>query len=211
MDTMDGTQRLDAFTDGVFAISITVLVLELQVPHLNASNSFGDALLQQWPQYFSYFISFLNIGIVWANHHEMFRFIKRADHIFLVINVFFLMTLTLIPFSTSLLAEYLKEHNHQLAVTAFYTGNWLLNALFINAIWLYALKNNLMDDRCNLEAVRFQTRGFHVGLLLISIGFVCSFFWYPAGLALVTLVNVLFMLPGTKRPFYRAGSSDVSN
>jgi uncharacterized membrane protein len=200
----EGTQRLEAFSDGVFAISITLLVITLQIPHLRdpIKDSLGAALLGWWPQYLSFFISFLNVGIVWANHHEMFRFIKRSNHIFLLINLFLLMFITLMPYSTSLLGEYLKENGNQIPATAVYSGTLLGMAVMFNAVWLYAVKRQLIDDRCNLEAVGFMTRSHLLGPLLFGIAFILAFIWYPATLILDTLASVLFLMPTTSRPIY---------
>lgn len=200
----EGTQRLEAFSDGVFAISITLLAISLAVPHLENSvnESLSHALLNQWPQYLSFFISFLNVGIVWANHHEMFRFIKRSNHIFLLINLFLLMFITLMPYSTSLLGEYLRVRGNQIPATAVYSGTLFGMALLFNAVWLYAVRAKFIDDRCNPEAIGFMTRSHLLGPLLFGIAFILAFLWYPATLILDTLVSILFLLPNTSRPIY---------
>jgi uncharacterized membrane protein len=88
------TSRIEAFSDGVFAIAITLLVIEIGVPHLGdepeGTTLFG-ALVDRWPSYLGYVISFLVIGTVWANHHNRFRFIVRSDHVLLFLNTLFLM------------------------------------------------------------------------------------------------------------------------
>lgn len=198
------TQRLEAFSDGVFSISITLLVISLVVPHLRdpMHDSLSKALADQWPQYFSFFISFLNVGIVWANHHEMFRFIKRSNHIFLLINLFLLMFITLMPYSTSLLGQYLRENANQVTATAVYSGTLFGMAIMFNAVWLYAVKNELINAECNPEAVAFLTRSHLMGPLLFGIAFLFTFIWYPGALMLDTLASLLFLLPSTKRPIY---------
>jgi uncharacterized membrane protein len=106
------TGRIEAFSDGVFAIAITLLVLEVRVPHLKDApigTTLLGALIEQWPSYLGYAMSFLIIGIIWANHHNRFKYIKRSDHILLTLNTFFLMCVSFIPFPTALLAEYIRE------------------------------------------------------------------------------------------------------
>ena len=99
--------RIEAFSDGVFAIAITLLVIEIGVPHIQGEGTtLSHALLEQWPSYLGYAISFLQIGVIWANHHNRFRFIARSDHILLFLNILFLMCVAFIPFPTALLAEY---------------------------------------------------------------------------------------------------------
>lgn len=104
------TNRIEAFSDAVMAIAITLLVIELAVPHLKdypeGTTLFG-ALLEQWPSYVAYAISFLVLGETWANHHNRFRYIARTDHVLLFLNLLFLMFYALTPFSAALLAEYI--------------------------------------------------------------------------------------------------------
>jgi len=106
------TARVEAFSDGVFAIAITLLVLEIRVPPVDTT-AHGHTLLlalgRLWPSYLGYALSFVTIGIMWANHHSIFRYIRRADRYFVLINVMFLMCISFLPFPTALLAEYLPE------------------------------------------------------------------------------------------------------
>jgi uncharacterized membrane protein len=102
----DDTARTEAFSDGVFAIAITLLVLDIKVPHdLPENTSLLRALLNQWPIYMAFLTSFATIGIMWLNHHRMFRYIRRVDHWFLVLNGLLLLGVTFVPFPTSLAAE----------------------------------------------------------------------------------------------------------
>jgi hypothetical protein len=104
------TQRIEAFSDGVFAIAITLLVLEIKVPQLQTPTPSGEplslrtALFQLWPSYFGYIFSFVMIGIYWANHHYIFHLYRHSDHIFALLNVLFLMCSFFLPFPTAILA-----------------------------------------------------------------------------------------------------------
>jgi uncharacterized membrane protein len=100
------TTRLEMFSDGVFAIAITLLVLEIRVPHVGEGESLVVALLGLWPSYLGYAVSFLQIGVIWANHHNRFRLLERSDHVLLFLNILFLLCVAFIPFPTALLAEY---------------------------------------------------------------------------------------------------------
>ncbi|MGI8405315.1 MAG: TMEM175 family protein [Thermomicrobiales bacterium] len=117
-----GTERLLAFSDGVFAIAITLLVLDIGVP--NVEHGVISKLLQQWPSYLGYVLSFFVIGIIWAQHHEMFTQIRRSNHVFVMINVIFLMWVAFLPFPTALLSEGLTHSDAagRRAVVAIYTG-----------------------------------------------------------------------------------------
>src|SRR3989337_2809161 len=88
-----GTSRLEIFTDGVFAITITILVIVIGIPRATAIGNQGlyTVLVRQWPAFLSYIISFLYVGILWANHHDMFTFIRRSNHVYRMLNVAFLM------------------------------------------------------------------------------------------------------------------------
>jgi TMEM175 potassium channel family protein len=103
------TARLEAFSDGVFAIAITLLVLDLDVPEPDTlhGGSLAQALAHQWPAYFAYLVSFLVIGIIWINHHTMCALSRQVDRRTLFANLFLLLTVSVIPFPTRLLAAYL--------------------------------------------------------------------------------------------------------
>jgi uncharacterized membrane protein len=102
------TGRLETFADSVMAIAITLLILDVRVPVLLHGESLAHALGHAWPSYASYATSFLVIGIIWVNHHRMFKLIERTDHAFLMINVVFLMVVSFIPFPTALVAAALS-------------------------------------------------------------------------------------------------------
>src|SRR5207302_7293470 len=102
------TSRLETFADGVMAIAITLLILEVRVPHV-AGARLGHELAHQWPSYAGYLVSFLTIGIIWVNHHHMFKLIERIDHGFLMLNVVFLIPIAFLPFPTALVADYIRD------------------------------------------------------------------------------------------------------
>jgi uncharacterized membrane protein len=120
------TTRLEAFSDGVFAIAITLLVLEIHVPGPGSGESLGHKLLAQWPSYAAFVVSFLTIGIIWINHHAMIRRLRQADHSILVWNLLLLMTVSVLPFTTALMAAYLKESDGESLAAAVYSGSFLL-------------------------------------------------------------------------------------
>ena len=100
---------LETFSDGVFAIAITLLIIEIGVPVVDSDESLSDALWHLWPAIGAYILSFLTIGIYWANHNAFFRLFVRTDHIFLMLNVVFLMCIAFVPFPTAVLGEYLDD------------------------------------------------------------------------------------------------------
>ena len=120
--------RLEAFSDGVLAVAITLLVLDIKVPApvSESGATLGHALLKQWPIYAAYATSFITIGIIWINHHAMLSRLRLADHGVLVLNLFLLMSIGVLPFATSLLSAYLKESQGQHLAAALYSASLLL-------------------------------------------------------------------------------------
>ena len=117
--------RLEAFSDGVFAIAITLLVLDIHVPE-PGSGELGHELLAQWPSYAAYVITFLTIGIIWINHHAAFSRLRNVDHSILMLNLVLLLTVSVLPFTTSLMAAYLKEGSGERLAAGVYGASFLV-------------------------------------------------------------------------------------
>src|SRR5918993_840126 len=179
------TDRIEAFSDGVFAIAITLLVIEIGVPHVEDEGTpLSGALVEQWPSYLGYIISFLQIGVIWANHHNRFRFIARSDHGLLFLNILFLMCVAFIPFPTALLAEYLQGTERTTA-GAVYAGTLAVTAIFFTLLWLYAADNyRLVDRSLDPYLLRAMTRRYLAGTLVYLFAFVLSLINVTASLAL---------------------------
>ena len=129
-ETPSDTARLETFSDGVIAIAITLLVLEITVPAITGDDSLGHELLKEWPSYLGYVVSFLTLGTMWINHHNRFRYIARVNQSLLSLNTLLLMTIAFLPFSTALLAEYITgTHSQQVIAIAVYTGTLTANAV----------------------------------------------------------------------------------
>jgi uncharacterized membrane protein len=125
--------RLEAFSDGVFAIAITLLVLDIHVPE-PGSGSLGHELLAQWPSYAAYVISFLTIGIIWINHHAIFARLRAVDHSVLIWNLGVLLSVGILPFTTSLMATYLKESSGESLAAAIYGASFFfMGMIFVGA------------------------------------------------------------------------------
>jgi len=164
------TQRLEAFSDGVFAIAITLLIIEIGVPHVDTSKSLTHALLHLWPSYFGYVVSFLTIGVMWINHHHMFKDIIRADHTLLVLNLLLLLGIAFVPFPTAVVAEYLRHGEHRLEATLTYGTTFTVIAVFFNALWLYAsLGMRHIDEHVSETRVRSRTVRYLPGPALYAI------------------------------------------
>ena len=191
------TGRIEAFSDGVFAIAITLLVLDIKVPReLPESAQLLDALLAQWPAYFAFVTSFATIGIMWINHHRLFNLIKRSDQMLLVLNGLLLLGITFVPFPTALVAEYIGHPDERVAALV-YNGTFVVTAILFNVLWHYAAyKNRLLDPRSDPRAVQSITRQYAFGPLIYLVAFGLAFFSATASLALNMLLALFFALPG---------------
>ncbi len=188
------TNRLESFSDGVSAVAITLLVLNMHIPAVSDETGLARALLQ-WPTYLSYFASFLMIGIIWANHHYLFTWIKRTDHGLLLINTIFLMSLVLIPFATDVLTTYPKLT----AAALFYSAILFLTALLFNAIWWYALKDHrLVDKKLPNKLARAITRTYLWAPLLYLLSLVISLINVEASLLFDILTAFLYTWPADR-------------
>ena len=166
MTDRTNTSRLEAFCDGVFAIAITLLVIEIHVPHADEVARLGGlwpALGARWPSYLGYTISFLTIGIMWANHHAVLEYVRRADRSFLLINVAFLMTVAFLPFPTAVLAEYVVHPAERVAATAFYGIALFVIAIGFNALWLVGIRDRSRLGHADPEAMNTITRRYRMG------------------------------------------------
>lgn len=124
------TTRLEAFSDGVFAIALTLLVLDLKVPHLddNSTHLVGalkQVLWKHWPEYFAFVTSFCSVLIMWTHHHTLIRIVRRYDSLLLFANGFWLLSVTIVPFPTALVADYLLTPGAKVAASV-YAGTFVL-------------------------------------------------------------------------------------
>ena len=149
------TGRVEAFSDGVFAVAITLLVLNIHgLP--NPSNPIPDAdlwnlLRDQWPIYLAFVTSFATIGVMWINHHRLFTHIKRVDTNLFALNLLLLLVIVFIPFPTALLASYITHPEYHYAALL-YSATDILLAISFNLLWRYAShKNRLLDENVDQE------------------------------------------------------------
>jgi uncharacterized membrane protein len=158
------TDRLETFADGVFAIAATLLIISVdsRVGSPTGANLRHD-LLAAWPSYVAYVVSFMTIGIIWANHHTVMNQIDRSDRTFLILTVGFLMVVAFIPFPTRLVAEYLHKDGAG-AATVTYGITLTLTAVMFNAIWFYAARGaRLLRADADEHTVRGISKTFVLG------------------------------------------------
>jgi uncharacterized membrane protein len=175
------SRRLEALSDGVFAIAITLLVLDLGVPAREEldQGGLGAALAHQWPAYFAYLVSFLVIGIIWVNHHTMFSKVNLVDRPVLFANLALLLVVSVIPFRTRLLGEYLTAGADAHTAAAIYSSIMLAMGLAYSVLWITVTRDvGLPHDHVDPIASRAALRRFGLGnvayLATIGLSFVSA-------------------------------------
>lgn len=159
------TGRIEAFSDGVFAIAITLLVLDLKVPQLEAPSvaTLSSALFRQWPSYLSFLTSFATILIMWVNHHTIFKFVHKSDTLFLFVNGFLLLLVTVVPFPTALVADYLTTPAAAIAC-ATYAGIFVVINIAYNLLWWTAsYQHRLLKPNVASSVRKKLTRNYLLG------------------------------------------------
>jgi TMEM175 potassium channel family protein len=174
--------RLEAFSDGVFAIAITLLVLDLHAPEPASvgDDGLGAALAHAWPSYFAYLVSFLVIGIIWINHHRMFSMVRRVDRPVLFVNLALLLFVSALPFPTRLLADYLTAGGDSAHVAAaVYSATMFAIGTAFTSLWLVLTRDaGLLHQHIDGPASRNALWRFSVGglvyILTIGLSFVSA-------------------------------------
>jgi uncharacterized membrane protein len=203
------TNRLEAFSDGVFAIAITLLVLNIRIPE---TSNLRVELGRQWPSYLAYLLSFVTILNLWVNHHNMFAYISRTDHWFLFLNGLLLMGVCILPFPTALLAQYFPTQN-QVTATLVYAGIFTYNGLSYYVFWMYASTNmRLLDKRLDPIKIRQLSRRYFTNPPLYVAALILAFFYPLATLIIYFLLMLFYMLPALSLPgpekMYRVDTAD---
>jgi len=190
-----GPERVEAFSDGVFAIAITLLVLEIQLPSLGENpspESLLNSLGSLWPSYIGYLVSFLTIGNAWINHHNLFRLVGRVSHSLMITNLLLLMAIGFLPFPTALLADTLGKPGEQVGVVV-YAGVFVFTAVMFNLLWL-SVKKVLKPGvpRSVIEAIN---RSYLLGPPISAAALVIAFVNPTIGILVIGGLMVLYLLP----------------
>jgi uncharacterized membrane protein len=190
--------RIEFLNDGVFAIVMTLLVLEIAVPQLSHSEAQVELprrLLELWPLLLSYVTSFMILGLFWIIHEDMFHHIKRANRIFLWLNILYLMLIAFIPFSTSLVGEY---GDQQISVVI-YGINIVVAAFWMNMQWWYATKDHhLVDSDLDPTIITTMSRHLLVGPITYLIAVVLSFASVQISLVMYIAIPLYYLIPARR-------------
>jgi uncharacterized membrane protein len=151
------TNRLESFSDGVIAVAITLLVLDIGVPGIHHAGTLAHALLDNWQYYLAYVTSFITIGIIWINHHVMIGRLREADHTILILNLLLLMCIGVLPFTTSLLTTYIRQGRGDHLAAGVYAGSLLLMSIAFATLNRHILlrKAHRLRDELSEERRRY--------------------------------------------------------
>ena len=187
------TARVVAFSDGVFAISITLLVLEIGPPTDEESLLCG--LVDLWPSYLAYAVTFLFVGQVWANHHVMFDHIRAADRLVLLLNTLLLMVVAFLPFATSVLADALRDGHDERTAVVFYGIAFAVTALTFNGVWQYTRRHGLLSEALGSAGATAIGRRFQLALAWLATGALLGAALPVLGVAVIVAFNAYYWLP----------------
>jgi uncharacterized membrane protein len=204
--TRGNIARLEAFSDGVFAIAITLLILDIRSPILPAPVApdypaddmaawLGARLGAMWPSYVAYFMSFAVIFVMWVNHHRIFTIVRRTEHAFLFWNGLLLMLVSIVPFPTELLAKYFLTPAAKVAALV-YAGHGVSIALAFTGLWRYAVRRpHLLMPGSEKEVAQLSAQ-YRFGPLMYLVAFGLAFVSAWASIGLCLLFAVFFSFQG---------------
>ncbi len=197
-ESMMSSGRISSLSDGVFAVAMTLLVVNLNIPeNIRLSDTeLHVVLMNQTSRFSNYIISFLLTAVFWISHHRQHHYIKRTDTVHLWINIFILMFIVLVPFSTSLTGDY----GGSTTAEVFFAGNMMIVGLLFRANWVYAIRNHrLIETNTSKEIIAdgmWRCSLFNViSLMAVVFAFVIpkwsslAYLLFPAGIYLRHLVR----------------------
>jgi len=188
------TGRLEAFSDGVFAIAVTLLILDVAVPAGSGSDLLG-AVGDQWPTYLAYLVSFSTIGAVWLAHSVITEYLDRADAVFVRLNLLLLLVVSFLPFPTRLIAEYHAESSAERVAVTIYGVNLLLASVLVAVLWRYAIREHLLRPDAGDDDVKLLTQRLTPGLAAYVVLIALGLFLPAVAVIGYLVIAVYFIVP----------------
>ncbi|MCF0039907.1 TMEM175 family protein [Dyadobacter fanqingshengii] len=187
------TDRLEYFSDAVLAIAATLLATELPKPE--TGTDLLQQLIQEWPHYAAFAASFLFICIAWSNHHNMYIYIKQTNQHLLILNVLFLMFVTLQSFTTGLLARHVGKPDERTAALIYHTTLVLMTLLY-NCVWWYAIrKKDLLEENADPKLIQFLTKEYAIAPALHLAALIICLWSVAFSIIPIILLYIYFALP----------------
>ena len=187
------TNRVEAFSDGVFAIAITLLILAVGIEQAISEGNLSEQLLDLWPAYIAYGVSFLTIGIMWVNHHQIFRHFERVDRPLLLLNILLLMLIAFTPFPTRVVAEHAQNASDRQAAALLYGTTMTITAICFFGLWFYGSRRLLRPDADRRE-VSGITRSYLPGAPIYAIATLIAFVNSIASLVLFGAIALFYAI-----------------
>jgi len=187
------TGRLEAFSDGVFAIAVTLLILAVGIDQARASGSLSHQLIHLWPAYIAYAVSFVTVGIMWINHHELFRHFAGADRILLLLNTLLLMLIAFTPFPTRVVAQFAHTESDRRAAALLYGINFTITAILFLAVWMYGSRR-LLRPEADQREVTGITRSYLPGAPLYGTATLIAFASPIASLIMFAAIALFYAI-----------------
>jgi uncharacterized membrane protein len=191
-----GKGRIEALADGVFAIAMTLLILNVNVPVLKGEDerlTLPSKLVELWPKFLAFVVSFLILGVNWVGHHAQLHYIRRTDRLFLWMNLLFLLVISAMPFATALLSEY---HDQPIAVVI-YCGSLITAGLILYGQLRYAAgPGQLFDAEIDWSLIQTGGRRILMGPALYTVALGTAFWNTGVGLTVCAVVPLLYIVPG---------------
>lgn len=172
------TSRIETLVDGVFAIAMTLLVLSIGVPDVSSvlnEAAFQEQLWHLWPKLFCYALSFWILSGFWRTNHQQFYFIKRSDTTLITINIFWLLFIAMVPFSTELIGEF---GGHYFTANLVFQMNLFLAGVLYCVNWIYALRKGLVDENLDEVSAKLITRTSMIFPVLAIVALGLSYYFF---------------------------------
>ncbi len=189
--------RLEAFSDGVFAVAITLLVFNVKVPDV-ASGNLGKSLGHEWPSYLAYLISFLSIGICWVNHHSIFDRVAMADRELLFANLGLLLGIVAIPFSTSLAATWINQGSNAKWAITVYCGIWVYTSAMYILIIRHLMEHEHLSANVTGVTLKSLLRKGYIGITIYILATIVAAF-YPVAAFIMCFTLVFYYVIGVQQ------------
>lgn len=192
--------RLEMFSDGVFAIAITLLVLEIKIPtheQLDQYHGLYHYLMHLWPSFLGFFIGFITIGIYWSNHHHLFlTIVRKTNHTFNLLNIFFLMSIAIMPFSVAILSDFITDPESISAAMLVFSISLILPQISLIAVFYYGRSiTGIFNPAIDPAFLKKQVVKLLIATFFTGISIVLSVFYPMGALLLIALMFIMYFLP----------------